>query len=62
LDPLADNGVSAIKFLIAGVYSNFITTIHDHGDMQQEGNYLAAPKGLFLNVKFSLLEQEQEME
>ncbi|KAK4942004.1 hypothetical protein LTR10_018185 [Elasticomyces elasticus] len=46
--------INSIKYLFGGVYTNFTTTIHDHGDMTPIDNYLAGPKGHKLEVKFSL--------
>lgn len=37
---------------LAGVYTNFTTTIHEHGDMSLKDSYLAGPKGGRLLVKF----------
>ncbi|KAK5048689.1 hypothetical protein LTR84_005780 [Exophiala bonariae] len=42
----------SMKFLAAGVYTNYTTTIHDHGDMELQDSYLAGPNGHRLEVKF----------
>ncbi|OQE44575.1 hypothetical protein PENCOP_c002G07222 [Penicillium coprophilum] len=46
----------SMKFLFAGIYSNFTTTIHDHGDMEPSDGYLAGPIGHRLELKFHLVE------
>lgn len=48
--------IPAIKFFFATVYSNFTTTVHDHGAMEPSDGYLAGPKGHRLEVKFHLLD------
>lgn len=42
----------AMKFLIASIYANFMTEIHEHGDMNLLDSYLARPKGRRLTVLF----------
>ncbi|KAJ5713042.1 cytochrome P450 [Penicillium malachiteum] len=46
----------SIKYFFASVYSNFSTTIHDHGDMEASDGYLAGPKGHRLELEFHYLE------
>ncbi|PWY63982.1 cytochrome P450 [Aspergillus eucalypticola CBS 122712] len=46
----------SIKFLFASIYSNFTTTIHDHGDMEPSDGYLSCPKGHRLELRFHLLQ------
>ncbi|KAJ5798629.1 cytochrome P450 [Penicillium pulvis] len=46
----------SIKYFFGSVYSNFTTTIHDHGDMEASDGYLAGPKGHCLELKFHRLE------
>lgn len=41
-----------MKYLVATVYSNFTTSIHDHGSMELQDGYLAGPKGHRLELKF----------
>ena len=41
-----------MKFLVAAVYANFTTSIHDHGSMELQDAYLAGPKGHRLEIKF----------
>lgn len=48
---------TAMKFLIASVYANFTTTIHEHGDMDLVDAYLAGPKGRRLELKFHPVKQ-----
>ncbi|KAF9891228.1 hypothetical protein FE257_004792 [Aspergillus nanangensis] len=45
-----------IKFLVASVYGNFTTSIHDHGSMELLDAYLAGPKGHRLEIKFDHVE------
>lgn len=47
---------SAVKYLFGAVYTNFTTTIHDHGDMEASDGYLAGPKGHRLELKFHPVE------
>ncbi|KAL3480898.1 cytochrome P450 [Aspergillus californicus] len=42
----------SMKFLVATVYANFTTTIHDHGSMELLDSYLAGPKGHRLELVF----------
>lgn len=42
----------AIKYLVAAVYANYTTSIHDQGDMDLLDSYLAGPKGHRLELKF----------
>lgn len=46
----------AMKYFFASIYSNYATSIHDHGDMDASDGYLAGPKGHRLELKFHLLE------
>ncbi|KIY02256.1 uncharacterized protein Z520_02394 [Fonsecaea multimorphosa CBS 102226] len=46
----------SMKYLIAGVYTNYRTTIHDHGDMEAIDEYMSGPKGHRLEVKFHKIE------
>jgi hypothetical protein len=41
-----------MKWVVGSIYTNFTTTIHDHGDMELIDNYLAGPKGHRLEIKF----------
>lgn len=43
---------TAMKSLVASIYTNFTTSIHDHGDMELIDAYLAGPKGHRLELKF----------
>ncbi|KAF2653649.1 cytochrome P450 [Lophiostoma macrostomum CBS 122681] len=43
----------SMKFCITAIYSNFASTIHDHGDMELMDAYLAGPKGGRLELVFS---------
>ncbi|OJJ42395.1 hypothetical protein ASPZODRAFT_1313769 [Penicilliopsis zonata CBS 506.65] len=43
----------SMKYLVAAIYANFTTTIHDHGDMDLLDAYLAGPKGHRLEIKFT---------
>ncbi|KAJ5138688.1 uncharacterized protein N7515_003536 [Penicillium bovifimosum] len=42
----------SMKYLVAAVYANFTTSIHDHGDMELLDFYLAGPKGHRLELMF----------
>ncbi|KAL4960189.1 cytochrome P450 [Aspergillus stella-maris] len=42
----------SMKYLVATVYANFTTTIHDHGSMELQDSYLAGPKGHRLELMF----------
>lgn len=44
-----------MKYLIAAIYTNFMTTIHDHGDMDLMDAFIAGPKGARLELKFQLV-------
>lgn len=44
-----------MKFLAAGVYASFRTTLQDAGDMELLDAYLAGPKGHRLEIKFHFL-------
>ncbi|KAJ5951947.1 cytochrome P450 [Penicillium vulpinum] len=46
----------SMKFFFAGIYSNFTSTVHDHGDMEPSDGYLSGPTGHRLELKFHLLE------
>ena len=54
---LANDEIKAMKFLGAGVYTNFTTTIHNAGDMEIIDAYLAGPKGHRLEVKFHYIKE-----
>lgn len=41
-----------MKYLVSSIYTNFTTTIHDHGDMVPNDGYLAGPLGHRLEIKF----------
>lgn len=43
---------TAMKFLIASIYTNFTTSLHDHGDMELIDAYVAGPKGHRVEVIF----------
>jgi len=42
----------AMKHTIVAIYTNFRTSIHDHGDMEIGDGYLAGPKERRLELKF----------
>ncbi|PKY02461.1 cytochrome P450 [Aspergillus campestris IBT 28561] len=42
----------SMKYLVAAVYANYTTSIHDQGDMDLLDSYLAGPKGHHLELKF----------
>ncbi|KAF4973694.1 hypothetical protein FSARC_83 [Fusarium sarcochroum] len=42
----------SMKNVVAGIYTNYTTTLHDHGSMELEDAYLAGPKGHKLELKF----------
>jgi hypothetical protein len=41
-----------MKNVIGSIYTNYTTTIHEHGSMELEDAYLAGPKGHRLEIKF----------
>jgi hypothetical protein len=45
-----------MKYLIASIYTNYRTTIHDHGDMDAVDAYMSGPKGHRLELKFHRVE------
>lgn len=47
-----------MKHAVGSVYTNFISSIHDHGDMTLIDSYLAGPKGHRVEIKFK---QVQDM-
>ncbi|KAK5203321.1 hypothetical protein LTR41_010964 [Exophiala xenobiotica] len=51
----------SIKFLAAAVYTNFTTTIHDHGNMELIDAYLAGPKGHRLETKFYPVDESKSV-
>jgi hypothetical protein len=46
-----------MKHNVGSVYTNFTTTIHDHGDMTLIDAYLAGPKGHRLEIKFERVQE-----
>ncbi|CAH0020093.1 unnamed protein product [Clonostachys rhizophaga] len=48
----------SMKHAVGSVYTNFISSIHDHGDMTLVDSYLAGPKGHRVEIKFK---QVQDM-
>ncbi|KAK2468051.1 hypothetical protein H9L39_20273 [Fusarium oxysporum f. sp. albedinis] len=46
----------SMKNVIGSIYTNFTTTLHDHGSMELEDAYLAGPEGHRLGLKFKLIE------
>jgi hypothetical protein len=48
--------IIAIKYFFGSIYSNYTTTIHDHGDMEASDGYLSGPKGHRLELKFHRLD------
>ncbi|KAJ9415826.1 hypothetical protein FOXG_16972 [Fusarium oxysporum f. sp. lycopersici 4287] len=45
----------SMKNVVASVYTNFTTTLHDHGSMELEDAYLAGPVGHRLALKFGYI-------
>jgi hypothetical protein len=43
----------AMKHAVGAIYTNFTTSIYDHGDMTLGDGYVAGPKGHSLRLKFS---------
>lgn len=56
--PFADKTL-AMKFLATAVYTNFTTSIYDHGDMELLDAYLAGPKGHRLEIKFHSVDESK---
>ncbi|KAL4997826.1 cytochrome P450 [Aspergillus recurvatus] len=44
--------IYSMKYLIGVIYSNYRTTIYDHGDMEQQDGYIAGLKGQRLELIF----------
>jgi hypothetical protein len=42
-----------MKQVVAGIYTNFNTSIYEHGDMEIEDAYLGGPKGRDIRIKFT---------
>lgn len=43
---------AAMKWAVAGIYTNYTTTIHEHYDMEQGDAYIAGPKGDKLRLSY----------
>ncbi|VUC34757.1 unnamed protein product [Clonostachys rosea] len=48
----------SMKMVTAAIFSNFTTTIYEHGDMELADAYLAGPRGGKLLLKFHLRDKE----
>lgn len=46
-----------MKNVVGSIYTNFTTSIHDHGSMELEDAYLAGPAGHRLELKFHRTEK-----
>ncbi|OQU99969.1 hypothetical protein CLAIMM_05535 [Cladophialophora immunda] len=46
----------SIKYVVAGIYTNYRTTIYDHGDMDMNDAYMSGPKGHRLELNFHKVE------
>lgn len=45
-----------LKFVVAAIYTNYITKIIDDADMEQLGGYFSGPKGQKLILQFERAE------
>ena len=41
-----------MKHAIAGIYTNYTTSVHEHGDMELMDGFTAGPRGNRLHLKF----------
>lgn len=46
-----------MKNVVGSVYTNFTTSLHDHGSMELEDAYLAGPAGHRLEINFSRVKE-----